>query len=394
MRKTRNRLWMGLPLILAMAASPAVAQESGTTEIGVFGRGSIFDNSLDLTDWIGFGARAGYFFMRDLSVEADASYTRTEGAGDHKVSVVPIHARLIYFYPYGEQTHLFAGAGYVHTEYGADADGSGDGAGALVGVRYPSQEKLSFRLEATADWYADTDIVSKENHVDYGVQFGASLLFGGGPGDSDHDGVTDDRDRCPDTPRGARVDRQGCPLPGDGDGDGVTDDKDRCPSTPRGETVDASGCPLPKDSDGDGVTDDKDKCPGTRRGEAVDANGCPRLFEGTKTTLVLEGVNFATGKAELTPGSRDVLDRVAASLVANPEIKVEVAGHTDNTGSHPMNVKLSQARADVVRDYLVSKGVAAGRLSAKGYGPDKPIASNDTPEGRAKNRRTELTKVN
>jgi OOP family OmpA-OmpF porin len=212
--------------------------------------------------------------------------------------------------------------------------------------------------------------------------------------DSDGDGVTDDKDRCPGTPRGETVDASGCPLSRDSDGDGVTDDKDRCPGTPRGETVDASGCPLPRDSDGDGVTDDKDKCPGTRRGEAVDANGCPRLFEGTQTTLVLEGVNFATGKAEITPESREVLDRVAASLVANPEIKVDVAGHTDNTGSRAMNVKLSQARADAVRDYLVSKGVSADRLSTKGYGPDRPIASNDTAEGRAKNRRTELNKLN
>jgi OOP family OmpA-OmpF porin len=109
---------------------------------------------------------------------------------------------------------------------------------------------------------------------------------------------------------------------------------------------------------------------------------------------VLEGVNFATNKAELTPESRAVLDRVAISLQAYPEIRVEVAGHTDNKGARALNVRLSQKRAESVRDYLIGKGVAADRLVAKGYGPDAPLATNDTDEGRAQNRRTELNKLN
>jgi outer membrane protein OmpA-like peptidoglycan-associated protein len=213
------------------------------------------------------------------------------------------------------------------------------------------------------------------------------------PKDADGDGVTDDKDQCADTPAGEQVDAKGCPLPKDADGDGVTDDKDRCADTPAGTKVDANGCPVPTDADGDGVTDDKDRCPSTPSGVKVDEEGCQVLFEPTRKTLILEGVNFATGKAELTPESETILDGVAESLVANDSIRVQVGGHTDNTGSAAVNRRLSAARANAVRDYLISKGVAADRLTAVGFGPSKPVASNRTAEGRAQNRRVELTRL-
>ena len=397
MKKWRVVLSMALCACLVSLSAPAQAIDKGTAELGLFGRVSFFDPALDIADWGGFGARAGYFVANNLALEADMSFTSTDGIITEglrqDVQVMPFHARLNWHRPYGERTHLMVGAGYVHTEYGDDANASGDGAGLLLGFRYQTLEKLSFRFEATADWYSDTDFTAKEDHVDYGVQFGFSGLFGGGPGDGDKDGVTDDLDRCPETPRGEAVDANGCPLPKASDGDGVLDDADKCPNTPRGEKVDRNGCPLPKDSDGDGVIDDNDKCPGTPAGTKVDKNGCPQLFEESKATLVLEGVNFETAKADLTPGAREVLDRVAVSLAAYPEIRVEVAGHTDNKGSRGYNVRLSQKRAESVRDYLVSKGIAADRMVAKGYGPDKPLATNDTEEGRAQNRRTELSKL-
>ena len=214
------------------------------------------------------------------------------------------------------------------------------------------------------------------------------------PKDADSDGVLDNVDQCPDTPAGDKVDAKGCSLPKDGDGDGVLDDADQCKDTPAGDKVDANGCSLPKDADGDGVNDDKDRCPNTPAGVKVDEEGCQVLFEPTKKTLILEGVNFETGKAELTPESQTILDAVASSLVANEEIKVRVGGHTDNTGSAAVNKRLSTARAESVRQYLISKGVAATRLTAAGYGPSKPVASNKTAAGRAQNRRVELTRVN
>lgn len=210
--------------------------------------------------------------------------------------------------------------------------------------------------------------------------------------DSDGDGVADGLDRCPDTPRGARVDGAGCPA--DSDGDGVFDGIDRCPGTPKSAVVDDAGCPL--DGDGDGVFDGIDRCPDTPPNTAVDEVGCARskpLFEEDKRTLVLEGVYFEFNSATVTPGSRAVLDRVADSLLDWPEIRVEIGGHTDSRGAAAYNLKLSTRRADSVRNHLVQAGVDSNRLVVRGYGEEKPVADNATDEGRAFNRRVELTKL-
>lgn len=213
------------------------------------------------------------------------------------------------------------------------------------------------------------------------------------PIDSDGDGVTDDKDVCPGTPVGQKVDVRGCPLPVDSDSDGVTDDKDACPGTPLGQKVDARGCPLPVDSDADGVPDNLDKCPGTIAGQKVDAVGCPELFAAGKATVTLQGVTFLSGRAILTPNAKVILNGVAASLAANPTIRVEVGGYTDNTGSRARNITLSRARANAVATYLIQRGVSASQLTAKGYGPANPVASNTTASGRAENRRVELKKL-
>ena len=150
------------------------------------------------------------------------------------------------------------------------------------------------------------------------------------------------------------------------------------------------------DDDGDGVPNRIDRCPGTPKGTRVDASGCPEkrkaLFEEGKKSLVLEGVNFVTDSADLTPESRGILDRVAESLADWPEVKVEVGGHTDSVADNAYNLSLSQRRAESVRQYLIERGISAKRLKARGYGETRPIATNDTPEGRLRNRRVELTR--
>jgi len=138
------------------------------------------------------------------------------------------------------------------------------------------------------------------------------------------------------------------------------------------------------------VDDSRDKCPGTAPGTRVDAFGCPILFTPERRPVVLRGVTFETGKSALRPESYALLDVVAQSLLDNPEIRIEVAGYTDNTGSTTLNVRLSQARADAVRAYLASRGVGPARMTSRGYGPDSPIATNTTAAGRAQNRRVEL----
>ena len=235
---------------------------------------------------------------------------------------------------------------------------------------------------------------------------GATVDTKGCPTDADHDGVPDGIDQCPNTPAGATVDPKGCPA--DSDLDGVPDGVDRCPNTPPGTRVDATGCPLKevvRDSDGDGVPDNLDKCPNTPPGSQVDASGCIILFQPEavrrpapgvppRPTLILHGVNFEWGRSALTPDSYALLDQVAGSLIANPEIRIEIAGYTDNTGSPVLNVRLSQARAGAVRAYLARQGVSPGRMIARGYGAASFVAPNTTAAGRAQNRRVELHKLN
>jgi OOP family OmpA-OmpF porin len=139
------------------------------------------------------------------------------------------------------------------------------------------------------------------------------------------------------------------------------------------------------DSDGDGVVDGVDKCPGTLKGLKVDQYGC-----AIAQTLVLKGVSFDFDSVRLGVNAQTILDEVVTSMKGQPTMKVEIAGHTDNYGSEEYNQSLSQRRADAVREYLVSKGVAADSLRSTGYGESQPIASNDDDFGREQNRRVEF----
>lgn len=211
--------------------------------------------------------------------------------------------------------------------------------------------------------------------------------------DEDADGVKDNVDKCPATPAGAQVDADGCaPDQRDADADGVTDNLDQCANTPAGQPVDARGCS--RDSDADGVPDGVDKCPSTPNGQAVDETGCPKLFEGATKTVILQGVTFATGKTALSEEDKVILVDVARQLAASPEVRVQVTGHTDNTGSRATNMRLSKGRAQSVEKFLEANGVSPAQVTSAGVGPDKPVASNKTAEGRAQNRRVELNRIN
>ncbi len=198
--------------------------------------------------------------------------------------------------------------------------------------------------------------------------------------DTDGDGVLDRADRCPGTAPGLTVDGVGC---SDVDRDGVIDPQDRCPDTPPGETVNGFGC---HDSDRDGVYDDADECPDTPEGSEVDARGCIVL----PPELVLDGIVFEYNSAAIDPQSERVLRGAAQALRDNPDVRVEVGGHTDNVGSRTFNQELSLARATSVRDWLIAHGIDAARLEVQGYGASQPRASNDDEAGRALNRRIEF----
>ncbi|WP_428311891.1 OmpA family protein [Hydrocarboniphaga sp.] len=166
------------------------------------------------------------------------------------------------------------------------------------------------------------------------------------------------------------------PPPPDSDGDGVIDDLDMCPGTPPGTPVNDKGCPLPPPPP---------PCKIPAPGERVSLAGC-----GTGDVIVLRGVNFDFDKASLTPNAKAILDNVGDELVANPQINVEIGGHTDSRGSDEYNQNLSDRRASSVVQYLVGRGINSERMTSVGYGETQPIADNDTDEGRELNRRVEL----
>src|SRR5262249_26832534 len=227
---------------------------------------------------------------------------------------------------------------------------------------------------------------------------GATVDAKGCPSDADGDGVYDGLDKCPDTPKGATVDASGCPK--DSDGDGVLDGLDQCPGTPKGATVDAKGCPA--DADGDGVPDGIDQCPDTPKGLKVDAKGCPIEVLERETELLdtgmirLQNVNFETNKADILPESYPTLDVVGMLLGKWPQLKLEIGGHRDAGGSAVRNQKLSEARADSVRSYLLRKfdKLDPAEFTVKGYGKSRPIVPNTSELNWAKNRRVEFVVTN
>ncbi|MDR4505006.1 MAG: OmpA family protein [Candidatus Scalindua sp.] len=207
--------------------------------------------------------------------------------------------------------------------------------------------------------------------------------------DSDRDGVYDDVDWCPDTPIGVAVDGKGCPEIRriDADGDGIYDDVDECPDTPVGAEVDERGCPEDLqagiDTDGDGIYDDRDECPDTPKGAIVDFRGC----------WVIKGVQFEYKMWDISPQFTTNLDNAIHVLTRNRDLKIKIVGHTDNVGSMEYNIDLSEKRANAIKEYFVENGIDRSRITTTGVGFSQPIATNDTPEGRALNRRAELIPI-
>ena len=443
-------------VILGMAfvggASHLHAQRVHQFEFGGFASFTRYDRAFALKNQIGGGGRIGYFFTRLLGAELDAGYqSPSPRTGTASPTVAFGSASLVLNFASGDQQlfYILGGVSRLDFEKSSPYRFTDNAAHAGIGDRVFLGNWGALRVEARAIYSPSTGFAGADWASHVVGSLGLSLFTGGGvvsdldhdgvpdnrdacpntpagakvdakgcPFDSDKDGVADGFDQCPDTPMGARVDAKGCPTdsdndgvydgidqcpntpagahvdargcPSDADGDGVPDGIDKCPNTPHGVEVDSVGCQRFKDSDGDGVDDSKDKCPGTPPGMRVDANGCPILFTPERTPVILRGVVFETGKSILKPESFTVLDIVAQSLLANPQIRIEVAGYTDITGSAALNLRLSRARADAVRTYLARKGVAPPRMIARGYGPGNPVAPNATPEGRALNRRVEL----
>ena len=200
--------------------------------------------------------------------------------------------------------------------------------------------------------------------------------------DKDGDGVLDKDDKCPDVAGLASL--GGCP---DKDSDGIADGDDKCPDV--AGLAKYGGCPIP-DTDKDGINDEEDKCP-TKAGTAAN-QGCPEIAKTVidKINYAAKNVFFASGSAKLLPKSYKALDEAAKLIKEDESLMVDVDGHTDASGKADKNQTLSEDRANGVKAYLVTKGIAESRLKATGYGATKPVADNKTAAGKAKNRRTEM----
>ena len=336
--------------------------------------------------------------------------------------------------------YLFAGPGYLW-----DNSTSAVNFDLGLGAKYYMSPSTAFYMEAGYIHGLESTTISGVTGRESFWKATVGLEFDFGKAkDSDMDGVSDNKDKCPDTPAGVAVDANGCPLDTDGDGvadymddcptiagltslkgcpdadgDGVADKDDKCPDTPKGWKVDATGCPLDKDEDG--VADAIDKCPDTPVGIDVDKNGCPVDTDGdgvpdyldqcptvagpkenkgcpiiekaaeVSPEMTIEPVYFEYDKSNILQVEKAKIEKLVKLLKANNNYSVDMTGNADSKGTEEYNMKLSERRIDSVVKAITSSGVKAVRISKeKSLGESNPAATNDTEEGRALNRRVEF----
>ena len=337
----KNRALATLISGAVMAAPLAVMADPGqffvTPFIGVQG----FDNDRNAGDNGVWGVGGEYQFSEHFGAELDYAHSLDNmRAGSPKDDVDYDRVSLAGIYYFGKwadvwQPYVKLGVGHDRYDYHNAPEDKNTDIDAGLGVRVNVTDRFSWRAEAKALHEVDDSQTHSLYTLGIGYAFGSASK----------------------------------PV-----------------EKPASAPVVVAPPPAPLDSDGDGVTDDKDKCPNTPRGLEVDADGCE--YHLTKTEEIRIDVKFATNKSDITEEYVGEVERVAKFLRKYASVKAEIAGHTDSVGSDAYNQKLSQRRADAVKAMLVDRfGIDASRLSAVGYGELKPIASNDTVEGRAQNRR-------
>jgi OOP family OmpA-OmpF porin len=466
--KRRPRIALVLALAILAASGAARAEVTGLKlTLSPYAGITLWDQLVQFEDSPIYGGRVGLMFGRWVGLEGTYGYSPTHHSvnpgGDTNATHIGGDLVINLTKPYRVVPYIFAGWSMLtfdpdRQNGAALGKQSFFGGEAGAGLRMRMAERLDFRIDIR-DVAVDRDAphpVNWTNNVIWSA--GLQLAIGGHSADDDHDGVPNHHDKCPNTPAGAFVDKNGCPTDADGDGifdgldqcantphgakvdmhgcpldtdgdgvfdgldqcantphgakvdargcpvdsdgDGVPDGIDQCTNTPSGATVDANGCPI--DTDGDGVPDGLDQCPGTARDARVDKNGCPIEVNEKETQLLdtgmirLDNVQFESAKWDIKPESFAVLDEVGGILSQWPQLQIEIGGHTDARGTDKYNQELSDKRAHAVMEYLTSKfsSLNANQYTAKGYGESKPIADNSNEIGRAQNRRVEFKVLN
>jgi len=371
---------------LLFALRPAAAQRPGSVEIDGFGTWTRFDNSLGWKDRFGGAGGLGIFFVKNVALEGDVSYTETHLdnglPGDFKY--IPIRGRLAAHVPLGSSySRLILGAGYVAGRYREDLHETDHGINGLVGFRLGLSPHVGLRADGLIDYFPSPFNESPTNgaNVHYSVRAGLSILLGKYPPNQDSiraDSIqrAEQAKRLAERARADSIQRAA---------------QARTDSIQRAERARADSLRQMAVADSIRAAQRAHE-DSLRMAGQVDSMQM-RLMLERKQNLVLRGVTFEFNKSRLTLNAQKVLDFVAQSLTSNPEAKIEVGGYTDNVGPARYNQRLSEARARSVRNYLVQHGVAAAQLTAVGHGESDPVASNDTEEGRAQNRRVELRRT-
>jgi len=388
----RNTLFLLVAVSITVTA-PAAAQRPGSIELDGFGTWTRFDNSLQFDNRFGGGGQLGIFFVRNVALEGDVSYTRTHFKsglpGDF--SYIPIRARLAAHVPLGSSySRLIFSAGYVAARYREDLHVTDDGFTGLVGLKLGLGPHLGLRADGIIDYMPSpfNESPTEGSNVHYTVRAGVSILLGSYP--PNQDSIRADSIQRAERARAERL-REAEQARADSTQRAA---QARTDSLQRAERARADSIRQIAVADSvraaQRARDDSLRL--AQRAGQVDSMQIQLMLE-RKKNLVLQGVTFEFNKSRLSIDATKVLNFVAQSLATHPEARIEVGGHTDNVGSTGYNQRLSLARARAVRAYLIQRGIAAEQLTAVGHGESDPVASNSTEEGRAQNRRAELRRI-
>ena len=409
-----------VPLLLTLFVPPAAAQTG--LELGAFAQASYWEESIRFDQGSGGGGvRIGFFPVRNLLLEGEGGFVPTEGHGGLRVSYIPLRARLLFNLPVGEHGAFLVGGGYARNEFRRDIDTHEDGVTGLLGVRLGLPSNTSIRISTSLDYIPSPSIelypagaLEPDNNVNWNIQVGLGFLLGG----RGYSNAPRERPAAvarPDTlqmqarrdsiAQARRQDSIRVAQAAQAEQNRVRDSvrvaaekaqaqqralRDSVRQVAQQDSIHAAAL-----RDSLRLTRNRARMAEIRDSlERMALRDSLRLMmETRRTRLTLRGVNFELGKAVLLPISRDILEEVARSLVANPTVRVEVAGHTDSTGPRAVNERLSLARAESVKAFLVENGVAGDRMTVQGYASTQPVASNRTASGRAQNRRVELRRT-
>ncbi|MBI3504411.1 MAG: OmpA family protein [Proteobacteria bacterium] len=338
---------------LLVTATPAIeAQRATAVELGVFGQYSKYDDFTQLSNGVGAGARLGVYFLRNIALEYEGDFTKTKSARLGDLTALNNRIDAIFYFPVSDRMRFLAGGGFTGTQYHTDTTKNqyDSGGNAVVGLKYCVNENWAWRGDVNADFKDPSDqTMSGERTRTYNFRIGFSRFLGGPAKNSP----------CyqapPPPPAPAPV-----PAPAPAPAPAPV----AAPAPAPAPVVQPAPAPAP-----------------------------PAPAPVRRELLTLHGAHFLFDKSSLTPAAKDTLQQAVRILKEHMDSKVEIQGHTDNIGSDKYNQALSERRANSVKAFLVSQGIAADRISTRGFGETEPIGDNHTAAGRAQNRRVVIIEL-